>query len=367
MTKLDFSREQILNPLQQVIGAVEKRQTMPILANVLLQSQNGLLQIVGTDLEIELLTQTDIQVSESVQTTIPARKLLDICKNLPEGAAVSANIDADRVTLVSGRSRFVLASLPATDFPTLENIKAESSFPVPQKQLKELIERTAFAMAQQDVRYYLNGLLLENRGNVLRAVATDGHRLALADSEGASELPDGKQVIIPRKGVLELQRLLADSDEPANIAFSSNHICVELPGLRYTSKLIDGRFPDYERVMPAGGDKLISADRQALRQSLTRTSILSNEKYRGVRLLAEAGLLKIQTQNPDKEEAEEELEVSYSGESIEVAFNVNYLLDVLNVLDSEQVQIVLKDANSSCMLRDEQLEKSKYVIMPMRL
>lgn len=365
--KLSFQREQILNPLQHVIGAVEKRQTMPILANVLLRSKDGVLQIIGTDLEIELLAQTEIECSEPVQITVPARKLLDICKNLPDSATIQASITEDRVTLTSGRSRFVLASLPAADFPALESIQPESSFSVSQKQLRSLVERTAFAMAQQDVRYYLNGLLLENREGTLRAVATDGHRLALADTETSSDLPEGKQVIIPRKGVLELQRLLGDSDENASVAFSSNHICVEWPGLRYTSKLIDGRFPDYERVMPSGGDKLVTADRQTLKQSLTRTSILSNEKYRGVRLVAEAGLLKIQTQNPDKEEAEEEVEVDYTGETIEVAFNVNYLLDVLNVLGSEQIQIVLKDANSSCMLRDQGSDQSKYVIMPMRL
>ena len=365
--KLIFLREQILIPLQHVIGAVEKRQTMPILSNVLLRSNNGLLQIVGTDLEIELIAQTDIESAETIKLTVPARKLLDICKNLPDGAEIQAAIKEDRVTLTSGRSRFVLASLPAVDFPAVESIAPDSSFTVAQKQLRSLIERTAFAMAQQDVRYYLNGLLLENRDGILRAVATDGHRLALADTEASSELPEGKQVIIPRKGVLELQRLLGDSTDDATVAFSSNHVCVEWSGLRFTSKLIDGRFPDYERVMPAGGDKLVTADRLNLRQSLTRTSILSNEKYRGVRLVVEEGVLKIQTQNPDKEEAEEEIEVSYSGESIEVAFNVNYLLDVLNVLNSEQIQIVLKDSNSSCMLRDEGTEQSKYVIMPMRL
>lgn len=365
--KLSFTREQILNPLQNVIGAVEKRQTMPILANVLLEQNKGMLQIVGTDLEIELVARTEIAVQESLRITLPARKLLDICKNLPEGSAMNLTVSEDRVTLVSGRSRFVLASLPAKDFPSLEEISADISFSVQQKTLKELLEKTAFAMAQQDVRYYLNGLLLESRGDCLRAVATDGHRLAMTDSDGIKGLIDGKQIIVPRKGVLELQRLLGDKDSEVKVSFGSNHICVELSELRFTSKLIDGRFPDYERVMPANAGTVVTADRLGLRQSLTRTSILSNEKYRGVRLVLSGNLLKIQTQNPDKEEAEEEVEVGYAGGEMEVAFNVNYLLDALNVIESEQVEIVVTDANSSCLVRDQNNGKSKYIIMPMRL
>ncbi len=365
--KLSFNREQIFNPLQHVIGAVEKRQTMPILANVLLEQNNGLLQIVGTDLEIELVAITEIAVKDKLRITVPARKLLDICKNLPEGSQIDLNISEDRVILLSGRSRFVLASLPANDFPALEEIAAETSFTVSQKILKELIEKTAFAMAQQDVRYYLNGLLIEGRGKSIRAVATDGHRLAMTDSEAIDDQVDGKQVIVPRKGVLELQRLLADSDEKVKVSFASNHICVELENIRYTSKLIDGRFPDYERVLPVGEGQKIEMDRLGLRQSLTRTSILSNEKYRGVRLMLSNNLLKIQTQNPDKEEAEEEVEIEYSGDDMEVAFNVNYLLDALGAIDSELVEMLVIDANSSCLLKDKNQEMSKYVIMPMRL
>ncbi len=365
--KLSFTREQINNPLQHVIGAVEKRQTMPILANVLLEQSDGVLQIVGTDLEIELVARTDIQIKDNLRITLPARKLLDICKNLPEAAVIKLNVDQDRVTLLSGKSRFVLASLPATDFPVLEEIAVETQFTVEQKLLKDLIEKTAFAMAQQDVRYYLNGLLLEGRGDSIRAVATDGHRLAMRDSKKISGELDGKQVIVPRKGILELQRLLEDTDEKVKVSFGSNHICVEFKNIRYTSKLIDGRFPDYERVLPAGTGHIVQADRLGLKQSLTRTSILSNEKYRGVRLALSDNLLKIQTQNPDKEEAEEEVEVKYSGDEMEVAFNVNYLLDALSAINSENVEILVIDANSSCLLKDHKEENSKYVIMPMRL
>jgi DNA polymerase-3 subunit beta len=365
--QLSFTREQILGPLQNVIGAVEKRQMMPILANVLLEQNDGVVQIVGTDLEIELVAKTNIQMTDLLRITVPARKLLDICKNLPDGSEINVAIKDDRVTLVSGRSRFVLASLPAKDFPSLEDISEDVSFSVPQKVLKDLLERTAFAMAQQDVRYYLNGLLLESRGERLRAVATDGHRLAMTDSDPVQGLADGKQVIVPRKGVLELQRLLTGNDDAVRISFASNHVCVELSSLRFTSKLIDGRFPDYERVMPVSAGAIVTADRLGLRQSLTRTSILSNEKYRGVRLILSGNLLKIQTQNPDKEEAEEEIEVEYAGDEMEVAFNVNYLLDALNVIDSEQVEIVVTDANSSCLVKDQKIDRSKYVIMPMRL
>ncbi|MBN1378743.1 MAG: DNA polymerase III subunit beta [Gammaproteobacteria bacterium] len=365
--KLSFTREQILTPLQKVTGAVEKRQTMPILANILLEQNEGFLQITGTDLEIELVARTDIAIRDSLRVTIPARKLFDICKNLQDGSEINVTVKEDRVTLISGRSRFVLASLPANDFPSLEEISADITFTVKQNVLKNLIERTAFAMAQQDVRYYLNGMLLEIRGDTLRAIATDGHRLAMTDSDSVPGLVDGKQVIVPRKGVLELQRLLEDSEEEAKVSFGSNHICVEFSGLRYTSKLIDGRFPDYERVMPASAGTAVTTDRLGLRQSLTRTSILSNEKYRGVRLVLSDNMLKIQTQNPDKEEAEEEVEVEYDGEEMEVAFNVNYLLDALNAIDSDKVQIIVTDANSSCLIRDQKVEQSKYVIMPMRL
>jgi DNA polymerase-3 subunit beta len=365
--KFSFVREQLLSALQMVIGAVEKRQTMPILSNVLLRANNHRLQLVGTDLEIELIADTEIPVDSEADVTVPARKFLDICKNLPEDAEIKFSYAKDRVTLNSGRSRFVLATLPAADFPALDEQGFDVNFKVSRKNFRELIERTGFAMAQQDVRYYLNGLLLECRNGKLRAVATDGHRLALADATSAGPLPEGKQVIIPRKGVTELQRLLGDSEDEATVFFSGNHVRVEWAGLRYTSKLIDGRFPDYERVMPADGDKTITADRSSLKQSLTRTSILSNEKYRGVRFIVESGLLKVQTQNPDKEEAEEELEIDYQGDALEVAFNVNYVLDVLNVVTSGNVRILLKDANSSCIIRAADSEDGQYVIMPMRL
>lgn len=364
--KCSFKREQLLEPLQAVIGAVEKKQTMPILSNVLLRSSGGQIQLVGTDLEIELVAETEIAAKEKLDVTLPARKLLDICKNLGDGADIQLSFTQDRATLTSGSSRFVLASLPAADFPVLEGIRFDLTVSVAAGALKSLIDRTSFAMAQQDVRYYLNGLLLEYRGNGLRTVATDGHRLALANSAVEGKAEDSRQVIIPRKGVLELHRLLPDGDALVELAFSSNHVRLQLPGIRFTSKLIDGRFPDYERVMPVDGNRELAVDKQTLRQSLTRASILSSEKHRGVRLVLAKGLLKLQTQNPDKEEAEEQLPVEYDAGEMEIAFNVSYLLDVLNVLRSDTAKITFKDANSSCVIYEDKSD-SRYVVMPMRL
>jgi len=267
----------------------------------------------------------------------------------------------------SGRSRFTLATLAASDFPALDAINSIYEFEITQNTLHDLIDKTAFAMAQQDVRYYLNGLMLEVSSNNLRAVATDGHRLAYCEKETNADIADIKQVILPRKGVLELIRLLSATDESVKITLGSNHLQVEFSGIRMTSKLIDGRFPDYNRVMPEGGNNIITADRDQLRQALIRASILSNEKYRGIRLILEKNLIKLQAQNPDQEEADVELEVVYSGDDIEIGFNVNYMLDVLNVTSSEMVQASLRDSNSSFLLTYPDQQDCKYVIMPMRL
>jgi DNA polymerase-3 subunit beta len=267
----------------------------------------------------------------------------------------------------SGRSRFSLATLPAEDFPVLDTINAVAEFELPQSTLKELIDKTAFAMALQDVRYYLNGLLLELSTGLLRAVATDGHRLAYCEKQAECDLADIKQVIVPRKGVQELVRLLDVSDDSLTMVLGSNHVRVEVGGIRFTSKLIDGRFPDYNRVMPEDGNNVITADRESLRQALVRASILSNEKYRGIRLVVEGDVLLLQAQNPDQEEADVEVEVSYKGDALEIGFNVNYMLDVLGVTDAATVQATLRDSNSSCLMTYPDHPDCKYVIMPMRL
>ena len=365
--KLQIEKENLLNPLQQIIGAVEKRQTMPALSNVLLRATDNSLTLTATDLEIELVSQISMVVDEPGEITVPARKLLDICKSLPNEAMINFSVKDNKALVQSGRSRFSLATLPANDFPALDAINTVFEFEITQNTLHDIIDKTAFAMAQQDVRYYLNGLMLEVSSNSLRAVATDGHRLAYCEKETNADIDDIKQVILPRKGVLELVRLLKDTDESVKIILGSNHLQVKFDTLRLTSKLIDGRFPDYNRVMPADGENVITADRDQLRQSLIRASILSNEKYRGIRLVLEKNLIKLQAQNPDQEEADVEQEVVYSGDDIEIGFNVNYMLDVLNVTDSEIVQASLRDSNSSFLLTYPDQPDCKYVIMPMRL
>ena len=365
--KLKIQREDLLGSLQQIIGAVEKRQTMPALSNILIRANKDSVTLTATDLEIELVTRIDMMVEQTGEITLPARKLLDICKALPAESEIKLVIKDDKAVLQSGRSRFTLATLPASDFPVLDNIKSGSEFEVAQKTLKEMIEKTSFAMAQQDVRYYLNGLLLEVSPQLLRAVATDGHRLAYCEKQTSADINDIKQVILPRKGVLELARLLADIEDTIKISLSSNHLQIEFEKLRFTSKLIDGRFPDYNRVIPDATNCLLTADRELLRQALVRASILSNEKYRGIRLTVDGNVLKLQAQNPDHEEADVELEVNYKGDALEIGFNVTYMLDVLAVSGSSMVQAALRDSNSSCLLTFPDQKDCKYVIMPMRL
>lgn len=365
--KFQIEKDTLLNPLQQIIGAVEKRQTMPALSNVLLRATENSLTLTATDLEIELVSQIAMIVDQPGEITVPARKLLDICKSLPSEAIINFTVTDNKALVQSGRSRFSLATLPASDFPALDAISSVYEFDITQKTLRDIIDKTAFAMAQQDVRYYLNGLMLEVSTNYLRAVATDGHRLAYCEKETNADIADIKQVILPRKGVLELVRLLTDSDDKVKIILGSNHLQVEFNESRLTSKLIDGRFPDYNRVIPTDGENVISADRDQLRQALIRASILSNEKYRGIRLVLEKNLVKLQAQNPDQEEADVELEVVYNGDDIEIGFNVNYMLDVLNVTNSDMVQAALRDSNSSFLLTFPDQTDCKYVIMPMRL
>ncbi len=364
--KLRAGRDVLLKPLQAVIGVVERRQTMPILSNVLLVARNGELSVTATDLEVELVAQAEVTVESDGEITVSGRKLLDICRALPDGSDIDISVSGEKLVIRSGRSKFSLATLPAAEFPTVEDIKAGQTITIEQKMLARLIEKTHFSMAQQDVRYYLNGMLLETSGDQLRAVATDGHRLALCELtiDGASF--DDQQVIVPRKGVLELQRLM-DGKGSLNIELGSNHVRIQLKGIRFTSKLIDGRFPEYDRVIPKESSNELTADKEALRGALQRTAILSNEKYRGIRLIIRNGEIVIQAHNPEQEEAEEELEVSYSGEDIEIGFNVNYLLDALGAIEGDTVPLSVLDSNSSCLIRQPGNEDSKFVVMPMRL
>ncbi len=365
--KLTAEREKLLAPLQAVIGVVERRQTMPVLANVLLGVRQGQLSITATDLEVELVASTEVAVQAAGDITVPGRKFLDILRALPEKVSVSLTMEGEKVVIKAGRSRFSLSTLPAAEFPVIDDINSQQTVQVPRKELLRLLEKTHFSMAQQDVRYYLNGMLLEIDGLVLRAVATDGHRLALCETALAAKAKTSQQVIVPRKGVLELQRVLTD-EGVADLAIGTNHVRAQIGDVRFTSKLIDGRFPGIfsghsgrRRPPPS---VLIET---FLRQALQRTAILSNEKYRGIRVTVKKNVITVQAHNPEQEEAEEEIEVSYEGSDLEVGFNVNYLLDALAAIDGQEVELGLTDSNSSCLIRSPGNAAARYVVMPMRL
>ena len=363
--KFSAERESLLAALQSVIGVVERRQTMPILANLLLAAEQGKLSVTATDLEVELVASSEIKSGVDGRLTVPGRKLLDICRSLPEEATLGFTQDGDKLTVKAGRSRFVLATLPATDFPVIDELAQQQSLKMPQADLRRLLDKTHFSMAQQDVRYYLNGMLLETDGKMLRTVATDGHRLALCEMDMPSK-GNGQQVIVPRKGVLELQRLLGTEGD-VQITIGSNHIRAQIGDVRFTSKLIDGRFPEYGRVIPSAPAKAVVADRETLRAALQRTAILANEKYRGIRLALKKNSMTLQAHNPEQEEAEEQVEVSYKGDELEVGFNVGYLLDALAAVDGSEVEIGVTDGNSSCLVRAPGATSARYVVMPMRL
>jgi DNA polymerase-3 subunit beta len=291
---------------------------------------------------------------------------LDILRALPEKVAVSLTLEGEKMVIKAGRSRFSLSTLSAAEFPIIDDINAQQTVQVSRKELLRLLEKTHFSMAQQDVRYYLNGMLLEIDVQLLRAVATDGHRLALCETGLEAKAKTSQQVIVPRKGVLELQRVLSEEGS-AELAIGTNHVRAQIGDIRFTSKLIDGRFPEYSRVIPAVPPHSIRADRDVLRQALQRTAILSNEKYRGIRVTVKKNKLTVQAHNPEQEEAEEEIEVAYEGDDLEVGFNVNYLLDALAAIDGQEVELGLTDSNSSCLIRSPGNASARYVVMPMRL
>ena len=366
--KFTISREAFLKPLVLVAGVVERRQTLPVLANILVVVEGDQLTLTGTDLEVELVGRVSLdQAGEDGGVTIPARKLMDICKSLPDHAMIEVMQNEEHVLVRSARSKFKLSTLPATDFPNVEESPESFEFEVPQMALKQLVDQTGFAMAQQDVRYYLNGMLFEIKDSQLRTVATDGHRLATSFMPVG--LPDqaAQQLIVPRKGVLELARLMIEEDSTVRLVIGASHIRAFTNEFIFTSKLVDGKFPDYERVLPRNGDKIVLVDRLAMKGVLSRAAILSNEKYRGVRMTVSDTNLQVVANNPEQEEAEESLMVDYQGAQIEIGFNVGYVLDVLNVLHSDQVKMTLSDSNSSALLADGGSGAAQYVIMPMRL
>lgn len=365
--RFTLQREAFLKPLAQVVNVVERRQTLPVLANFLVQVQNGQLSLTGTDLEVEMVSRITVEDAQDGETTIPARKLFEIIRALPDGSRITVSQTGDKITVQAGRSRFTLATLPSNDFPSVDEVEATERVAIGEATLKELIERTAFAMAQQDVRYYLNGLLFDLRGDALRTVATDGHRLALCETDLAKPSGSKRQIIVPRKGVTELQRLLESGDREIELEVGRSHVRVKRDDVTFTSKLIDGRFPDYEAVIPIGADREVKVDREALRASLQRAAILSNEKYRGIRVEVSPGNLKISAHNPEQEEAQEEIEADTTVSDLAIGFNVNYLLDALSALRDEEVIIQLRDSNSSALVRESSSEKSRHVVMPLRL
>jgi DNA polymerase-3 subunit beta len=369
---MEFSvdRETLLKPLQAIQGVVERRQTLPILSNVLMSVAADRLAVTATDLEVELVARAGLQGATDGDITLPARKLIDICRALPAEAKIQFAVDGERAILRSGRSRFTLSTLPASDYPSADRPADGASVSIKQGALKRLIELTHFAMAHQDVRYYLNGLLLELSAQRLRAVATDGHRLAVAETDIEADVGDeSRALILPRKGVGELQRLLGGDDESMELVIGSNAVRASFAELQFTSKLIDGRFPDYERVIPDAEvcDKQLTLDKETLRQCLARAAILSNDKYRAVRLSLGPGILRVVANNPEQEEAEDEMEVAYDGETLEVGFNVTYLMDALNALPGDQARLYFTDASSSCLVLPEGEDRCRYVVMPMRL
>lgn len=364
--KFNINRDVLLPVLQTVSGVVDRRQTLPILSNLLFSFQSGSMSVTATDMEVELIVKIDVDIDQTDELTVPARKLFDICRALPQESELHFEVKNDRVLIKSGRSRFTLATLPAAEYPVIDITENTTSFKIKQKELEQLLSNTQFAMAQQDVRYYLNGLLLEITSNKLRAVATDGHRLALDETDISAEIKEDIQIIVPRKGITELARLLQDESE-IEIQVSTNHIRIKNADSCFTSKLIDGRFPDYKRVIPELSETAVIADREELKNSLTRASILSNEKYRGVRIILNSNSLRALAHNPEQEEAEEELEVQYDGEELEIGFNVSYLLDTLSIIKSEKVKLSVLDANSSCLILPEDESNCQYVVMPMRL
>jgi len=365
--QFSIQREALLKPLQQVVGVVERRQTLPVLANLLVKVGDGKLSLTGTDLEVEMVATADAEKLVDGEITIPARKLFDIVRALPDGSRIELKLNGDRVALSAGRSRFTLTTLPATEFPTVDEIELVEKVTLPEDVLRDLMERTAFAMANQDVRYYLNGMLLDLQEHTLRCVATDGHRLAMKETQLESSVTTRRQIIIPRKGVNELIGLLEAGDGQVELEFGRNHLRVRRGEVTFTSKLIDGRFPDYEAVIPLGADKTATLDRDVLRGALQRAAILSNEKYRGVRLELSPGKLRIVAHNPEQEEAVEEVEAETHVSDLAVGFNVGYLLDALAALRGEKARLSLRDAQSSCLVQEHDSDSARHVIMPLRL
>jgi len=368
MQLVKSTRDTLLRPLQIVSGIVERRHTMPILANILIRKNGESVSFLSTDTEVQITTHANIGSGDDVTgTTVAARKLLDILRALPESGDVTMTLQNKRLAVQSGKSRFALQTLAAEEFPTVSVADTHNaSVTLPQKTLKHLFNMVYFSMAQQDIRYYLNGLLLVLDGSHIIAVATDGHRLAFCQVETEQQF-ERQEVIIPRKTIIELQRLLEESDEAVRLDIAASQVKLTFADIELVSKLVEGKFPDYTRVIPKGYKNDFTISRDELLRSLQRAAIMTSDKFKGVRCIIEPGVMKISSTNADQEEAVEELEIDYGGDSIDIGFNVTYLLDVLNNLKCDQVNIALGDSNSSALISIPDNGDFKYVVMPMRI
>lgn len=365
--QFSITRESLLEALQKVAGVIERRSALPILANVLIRLKEGRLTLIGTDLEIELISHTEA-AGQTGETTVCARKLLDICRLLPAGTRLMCTLKDGKVLEVkAGSCRFALATLPCDNFPEFTLHGSEIATQVSAKALRKLLTKTMYAMAQQDVRYYLNGLLLELDGSFIRAVASDGHRLAWCEQPLDVPVDGTHQPILPRKGVQELLRLLEGGESSHRLRLTASNIRLELDSAIFSAKLIDARYPDYRRVFPEGIHRVLTCERLALKEAIGRVSILSNEQYRGIRLDVQSGNLRLSTHNPDQEEAEEELAIAYSGEPFTVGFNAAYLADAVSHLDAENVRLSFADQTLSCLAEDPEDPSIRHIVMPMRL
>ena len=369
MIVLKTQQEQVLAALQSVAGIVERRHTLPILANVLIRKNGSQIELTSSDLEIQIRTQSELGGDAGAfTTTIGARKLIDILRSMPPDQQVSLESKQSKLVLRSGKSMFTLQTLPAEDFPLVqESSQFGPVFSVPQKTLKALLAQVSFAMAVHDIRYYLNGILFVVEGKQLSLVATDGHRLAFSSADLDVDVPQRQELILPRKTVLELQRLLSDQDGAIEMQFAGNQAKFKFDGMEFVTKLVEGKFPDYNRVIPKNHKNIIVMGRQPLLASLQRTAILTSEKFKGVRLNVDPGTLRVATNNADQEEAMDEIDIDYAGDSIEIGFNVTYLIDVLNNMTQDMVKIELADSNNSALITIPDDRNFKYVVMPMRI
>jgi len=365
--EIKLTRDELLKPLGKVAGVVEKRQSLPILSCILLKTDTDQLVMTGTDLEVEVVSRMSANGGDNGEMAVPARKLLDICRALPADANISIKQEGEKAVVRSGKSRFTLTTMAAAEFPGVEASDWELETRIGQPVLKSLLEKTMFCMANQDVRYYLNGLLIELSGDQIRAVATDGHRMAMSTAKLDTPVTKDWQAIVPRKGVIEMTRFLEEGGETVAVRLGSNHAQFDMGDVVFTTKLIDGRFPDYSKVIPQEQPKKLLLERQSFRDALNRVAILSNEKYRGVRFSLSPGELKITAHNPDQEEAVEEIGIDYKDEDLEIGFNVNYISEAAGVMTGDKVEITLNDPNSSCTLSQPEDKDTLYVVMPMRL